>query len=62
MSLIEPEKPEHWGENLLKLIREIGIVELDYPDIEDPVEWVQRIRYEQDKRRFGDWGDISDNE
>jgi hypothetical protein len=53
----DEEAAEHWGQNLLKLVYEIGIVDLDYPEIEDPVEWVKRIRYEQDKKRFEDWGE-----
>jgi hypothetical protein len=50
----EPPK-EHWGKNLLRLLDEIGPIELDYPEIEDPVEWVKQIR--RDQKRNLDWGD-----
>ena len=48
---------EHWGENLLRLLDELGSVELLHPEIEDPVEWVKQIRQEQRQRRLGDWGE-----
>lgn len=51
----EPE--EHWGKNLLRLLDEIGPIELKYPEIEDPVEWVKHLRKEQRRKRLGDWGD-----
>ena len=50
---IEP----HWGKNLQRVIDEIGIVELDYPEIEDSVDWVKHIRNVQDKKRLSDWGE-----
>jgi hypothetical protein len=36
---------------------EIGPIELLYPEIEDPVEWVKHLRAEQRRRRLGDWGE-----
>ena len=51
----EPEK--HWGKNLLRLLDEIGPIELIHPEIEDPVEWVKQIRREQRQKRLGDWGE-----
>ena len=51
----EPE--EHWGKNLLRLLDEIGPIELIHPEIEDPVEWVKQIRREQRQKRLGDWGE-----
>jgi hypothetical protein len=58
-STSSPEQSEesHWGKNLLRLLDEIGPVELDHPEIEDPVEWVKQIRRDQDKLRGLDWGD-----
>ncbi len=47
---------EHWGENLLRLLEAIGTIEMLHPEIEDPVEWVKRIRQEQQQKRLGDWG------
>lgn len=51
------EVQEHWGENLVSLIEELGPVELIHPEIEDPVEWVKQIRREQRQKRLGDWGE-----
>ena len=51
------ESEEHWGKNLLRLLDEIGPIELIYPEIEDPVEWVKQIRRDQQQRRLGDWGE-----
>ena len=48
----EPE--EHWGKSLNKLMDEIGEIEMKYPEIEDPVEWVKHLRAEQHQQRFGD--------
>ncbi len=50
----EPEK--HWGKNLLRLLDELGPIELDHAEIEDPVEWLKKIRQEQWEHRLGDWG------
>ncbi|MBZ0298369.1 MAG: hypothetical protein K8J31_01455 [Anaerolineae bacterium] len=51
------EPPEHWGRALNRLLDELGPIDLIYPEIEDPVEWVQHIRQEQHQRRLGDWGE-----
>lgn len=50
------ESEEHWGKSLLRLLEEVGPVDLIYPEIEDPVEWVKQICGEQQARRLGDWG------
>jgi hypothetical protein len=60
-SEIEPalssEQPEeHWGRNLLRLLDELGPIEMKYPEIEDPVEWVKQIRRDEREKRLGDWG------
>ena len=47
----------HWGQSLNELLNESDPI-LMYPEIEDPVEWVQHMREEERKRRLGDWGDI----
>lgn len=52
-----PEPGEHWGRNLLRLLDELGPIEMKYPEIEDPVEWVKQIRRDERKRRLGDWGE-----
>jgi hypothetical protein len=52
------DQPEtHWGKNLLRLLDEIGPIELIHPEIEDPVEWVKQIRREERQKRLGDWGE-----
>lgn len=48
---------EHWGKSLIQLLDEIGPIEMLYPEIEDPVEWVKHLRAEQRRRRLGDWGE-----
>lgn len=41
----QPAEPqEHWGQALNRLMDEIGPIELKYPEIEDPVEWVKHLR------------------
>lgn len=51
------ESEEHWGRNLLRLLDELGPIEMKYPEIEDSVEWVKQIRRDERKRRLGDWGE-----
>lgn len=51
------ESEKHWGRNLLRLLDELGPIELTHPEIEDPVEWVKQIRREQRQKRLGDWGE-----
>lgn len=51
------EPTEHWGKNLLRLLDEIGPIEMVHPEIEDSVEWVKQIRKEQRQKRLGDWGE-----
>jgi hypothetical protein len=54
----KPSEPqEHWGKNLLRLLDELGPIELVHPEIEDSVEWVKQIRKEQQQKRLGDWGE-----
>jgi hypothetical protein len=57
-----PVPEEHWGKSLNKLLDEIGPIELLYPEIEDPVEWVKHLRAEQRRRRLGDWGEEADED
>lgn len=52
-----PEPTVHWGENLLRLLDEIGPIDMIHPEIEDPIEWVKRIREEQRQKRLDDWGE-----
>ncbi|MAS36304.1 MAG: hypothetical protein CL610_20030 [Anaerolineaceae bacterium] len=48
---------EHWGKSLNQLLDEIGPIELKYPEIEDPVEWVKHLRAESRRQRLGNWGE-----
>lgn len=53
----EGQPEEHWGKSLNRLMDEIGPIEMNYPEIEDPVEWVKHLRAEERRRRLGDWGE-----
>jgi hypothetical protein len=53
----DAETEQHWGKSLNQLLDEIGPIEMKYPEIEDPVEWVKHLRAEERRRRLGDWGD-----
>jgi hypothetical protein len=50
----EKQAPEHWGQNLLRLLDELGPIDLIHPEIEDPGEWVKQIRREERQQRLGD--------
>ncbi|MCL4876604.1 MAG: hypothetical protein KJ064_08105 [Anaerolineae bacterium] len=57
------EQPEeHWGKSLNRLMDEIGTIDMKYPEIEDPVEWVKHLRAEERRRRLGDWGEETTSE
>ncbi|MCB9451451.1 MAG: hypothetical protein H6672_08425 [Anaerolineaceae bacterium] len=51
----EEQLEQHWGRNLLRLLDELGPIEMSYPEIEDPVEWVKQIRRDEREQRLGDW-------
>jgi hypothetical protein len=51
-----PPSEEHWGQALNRLLDELGPIEMLYPEIEDPVEWVKHLRSEGRQRRLGNWG------
>lgn len=56
----EEQMEEHWGRALNRLMDEIGPIEMKYPEIEDPVEWVKYSRATERRRRLGDWGEEID--
>jgi hypothetical protein len=58
----EEQPEEHWGKALNRLMDEIGPIEMLYPEIEDPVEWVKHLRAEERRRRLGDWGEETTSE
>jgi L-lactate utilization protein LutC len=54
----EAAQPEQeWGKALNRLLNEMGSVELLYPEIDDPVEWVQRLRDDERRRRLDELAD-----
>ncbi|MBL8161811.1 MAG: hypothetical protein JNJ61_07475 [Anaerolineae bacterium] len=58
----EEQPEEHWGKALNRLMDEIGPIEMKYPEIEGPVEWVKHLRAESRRRRLGDWGEQGTDE
>jgi hypothetical protein len=46
---------EHWGKHLLQVLEELDFTDWTYIDTDDPVEWVKRVRREQDMRRGLHW-------
>jgi len=44
----------HWGKAINQLFDEMEPIEMKYPEIEDPVEWLKHLRSEQRKHRLGD--------
>lgn len=50
------ESEERWGKNPLRFLDEVGPIDLIYPEIEAPVEWVKQIWRDQQQHRLGDWG------
>jgi hypothetical protein len=46
--------PVHWGKELLRVLDEVGPIELDHPEIDDPVEWVKQIRQDQERSIWGE--------
>lgn len=49
-------RTEQWGHSLNQLLDELDPIELHYPDIDDPVAWVARLRAERRQQRFDDAG------
>ncbi len=51
------QSEEHWGKSLNQMLDEFGPIDMLYPEIEDPIEWVKQIRANERRRRLGNWGD-----
>jgi hypothetical protein len=51
----EPGSEEHWGKHLVQLVEELDFTGWSYIDVDDPVEWVRRVRQDQAARRGLDW-------
>jgi len=58
---LDVEKPdpdavdEHWGQSLVRLLNELGPIEMANPEITDPVEWVQEQRRKDAERLKPYW-------
>ncbi|MEL6524112.1 MAG: hypothetical protein AAFQ07_00245 [Chloroflexota bacterium] len=51
----KPDKREdHWGAKLKDVLQDVGQLDMRYPDIEDPVAWVERLRADQRVNRATD--------
>ncbi|MBZ0321176.1 MAG: hypothetical protein K8L91_32480 [Anaerolineae bacterium] len=46
---------EHWGQSLLRLLEELGPIEMANPEIVDPVEWVREQRRQDAERLRPYW-------
>jgi hypothetical protein len=51
-----PPREEHWGKHLLQVLDTLDFTDWTSIDTDDPVEWVKRVRREQETRRDLDWG------
>jgi hypothetical protein len=51
-----PPREEHWGKHLLQVLDTLDCTDWTNIDTEDPVEWVKRVRREQEMRRGLNWG------
>jgi hypothetical protein len=49
-------REEHWGKHLLQVLDTLDFTDWTSIDTDDPVEWVKRVRREQETRRGLDWG------
>lgn len=49
------EPQEHWGQSLVRLLKELGPIEMANPEIEDPVEWVKEQRRKDAERLKPFW-------
>lgn len=49
------QNQEHWGQSLLRLLDELGPIEMANPEIEDPVEWVREQRRQDTERLRPYW-------
>lgn len=52
----DADSEQHWGRNLVQMVREMDFSDWDDIDSDDPVEWVRRVRQDQATRRGLDWG------
>lgn len=50
----EVEQGIHWGQSLNQKFDEMDSLEMKYPEVDDPVEWIKHLRSEQRKHRLDD--------
>jgi hypothetical protein len=50
-----PAREEHWGKHLLQVLEGLDFTDWTDIDTDDPVEWVKRVRREQETRRGLNW-------
>lgn len=51
---VDDEPDTHWGKSITQMLDKMEPIEMKYPEIEDPVEWVKHLRAEERRRRLGD--------
>jgi hypothetical protein len=55
LTQVQARQSGHWGQTVLRVLDELGPIDLIHPEIEDPVAWVKQIRQEQSEKRLGSW-------
>jgi hypothetical protein len=50
-----PPRQEHWGKHLLQMLEKMDFTDWTDIDTDDPVEWVKRVRREQETLRGLNW-------
>lgn len=53
--ITESPSQEQWGQKLVRMMDEIGAIEMIHPEIEDATEWVKQIRHDQAVKRVMNW-------
>ena len=53
---LHAEQPEeHWGQSLVNLIKSLDLSDWETMDIDDPVEWVKKLRQTEEDRSKPYW-------
>lgn len=52
-----PATSEPWGQLVVRLLESLGPIEMTFPEIDDPVEWVRAIRQRETERLRSYWED-----
>ncbi len=51
----ETVSSDHWGQSLNRLLQELGPIDMNNPEIDDPVEWVKEQRRQDSERLNPSW-------